>query len=105
MQISSEVARVGVSACLLEQPTGVDGGPQRGTFLADAFGPSITWIPVSSEAEAGLATLDLDGFVLENHSPSSSAARELLARALGDAFPLLPVEEESRLREAGVRDH
>jgi uncharacterized protein YbbK (DUF523 family) len=68
-----------------------------------------------------LETMDLCGYVLKSDSPSCGMRRVkvfatgaagrparggvgLFARALMDRFPLLPVEEEARLRERAVRD-
>ena len=53
----------------------------------------------------GLASLDLDGYVLKSKSPSCGQDRGLFARALADAMPQLPMEEESRLARASVREH
>lgn len=66
-----------------------------------------------------LAALDLSGFVLEKDSPScglervrvysragrpSRTGRGLLAAALRERFPLLPVEEEGRLSDLELRE-
>lgn len=63
---------------------------------------------------------DLSGFILKNRSPSCGMERVklylkpnsvekkgvgLFARALMDRFPHLPVEEEGRLGDAGLRDN
>ena len=53
----------------------------------------------------GLASLDLDGYVLKSKSPSCGQDRGFFARALADAMPQLPMEEESRLARASVREH
>jgi len=53
----------------------------------------------------GLASLALDGYVLKSKSPSCGQDRGLFARALADAMPQLPMEEESRLARASVREH
>ena len=53
----------------------------------------------------GLASLDLDGYVLKSKSPSCGQDRGLFARALAAAMPQLPMEEESRLARASVREH
>lgn len=68
---------------------------------------------------AELARLDLAGYVLKKDSPSCGMVRVrvhgragaparsgvgVFARALMDALPLLPVEEEGRLRNAAVRE-
>lgn len=44
------------------------------------------------------------GFVLKSRSPSCGMARGVFARALRARYPLLPVEEEGRLRDAGLRE-
>jgi uncharacterized protein YbgA (DUF1722 family)/uncharacterized protein YbbK (DUF523 family) len=69
---------------------------------------------------AQLAKLDLSGFILKSKSPSCGMERiriytdkgmpggngvGLFAKALLGAFPLLPVEEEGRLNDAGLRDN
>ena len=66
-----------------------------------------------------LATLDLDGYVLKKDSPScglfrvkvygesgaaTRAGRGLFAAGLVDAQPLLPLEEEGRLNDPGLRE-
>lgn len=66
-----------------------------------------------------LAALDLCGFILKSDSPSCGMERVrvwsakgmprrdgvgLFARALLDRFPLLPIEEEGRLHDPGLRE-
>ena len=73
----------------------------------------------SQKRLAGLARLELDGYVLKSDSPScgkdgvkvfrSGAApsldgRGLFAEALIAAMPWLPVEDEARLRDPSVRN-
>jgi uncharacterized protein YbbK (DUF523 family)/uncharacterized protein YbgA (DUF1722 family) len=53
----------------------------------------------------GLASLELDGYVLKSKSPSCGRDRGLFARALAEAMPALPMEEESRLARAPARAH
>ena len=53
----------------------------------------------------GLASLDLDGYVLKSKSPSCGQGRGLFAQALAEAMPALPMEEEARLARAAVREH
>ena len=48
--------RVGISACLLGQEVRYDGGHKYAGFLADAFGPSVEWVAVCPEVEAGFGT-------------------------------------------------
>lgn len=67
-----------------------------------------------------LAALDLSGYVLKKNSPSCGMervalhlgdgrkerkARGLFAAALMERLPLLPVEEEGRLQDAGLREN
>jgi len=67
-----------------------------------------------------LADVDLHGFILKKGSPSCGMARVrvygkggaplrngqgLFARALMQRFPLLPVEEEGRLHDMGLREN
>jgi len=53
----------------------------------------------------GLASLALDGYVLKSNSPSCGLGRGLFAEALAAAMPDLPMEEESRLARASLREH
>ena len=48
--------RVGISACLLGEEVRWNGGHKRAQFLIDAFGPSVQWVPVCPEVEAGFGT-------------------------------------------------
>jgi len=48
--------RVGISACLLGQEVRYDGGHKHAGFLVDAFGPSVEWVAVCPEVEAGFGT-------------------------------------------------
>ena len=48
--------RVGISACLLGEEVRYDGGHKRAQFLVDAFGPSVEWVSVCPEVEAGFGT-------------------------------------------------
>jgi uncharacterized protein YbbK (DUF523 family) len=50
------MTRVGISACLLGEEVRFDGGHKRAEFLIDAFGPSVTWVPICPEVEAGFGT-------------------------------------------------
>jgi uncharacterized protein YbgA (DUF1722 family)/uncharacterized protein YbbK (DUF523 family) len=74
----------------------------------------------SERRVAQLAKLDLSGYILKSKSPSCGMERiriytdkgmpggngvGLFAKALLGAFPLLPVEEEGRLNDAGLRDN
>ena len=68
----------------------------------------------------GIASLELDGYVLKSKSPSCGLARVpvhgsdddaeavgrgLFADALAEALPLIPLEDERRLARASVRAH
>jgi uncharacterized protein YbgA (DUF1722 family)/uncharacterized protein YbbK (DUF523 family) len=53
----------------------------------------------------GLASLELDGYVLKSKSPSCARERGLFAQALAEAMPELPMEEESRLVRPSARAH
>lgn len=68
----------------------------------------------------GLASLELDGYVLKSASPScglsrvpvhdadgefEAVGRGLFAEALAEALPLIPMEDERRLARATVREH
>lgn len=46
--------RVGVSACLLGQPTRYDGGHKHDRYLTDTLGRFFTFVPVCPEVESGL---------------------------------------------------
>lgn len=71
------------------------------------------------ERVQALRELDLDGYLLKSRSPScgmervrvyteagmpSRSGAGLFARVLADALPLLPVEEEGRLNDPGLRE-
>lgn len=91
--------RLGVSACLLGKPVRFDGSHTRNTFLTEALARFVDWVPVCPEEEAGLGTLNLDGFVLKKHSPSCGLIRVKVCAAL----PTLPVEDEGRLHDPVIR--
>jgi uncharacterized protein YbgA (DUF1722 family)/uncharacterized protein YbbK (DUF523 family) len=74
----------------------------------------------SHQRSAGLLNLDLSGYVFKKGSPSCGVfrvkvydtdgtprrvGRGMFAQAVTDAMPLLPVEEEGRLRDAEQRDN
>ena len=52
--MSQTKPRVGISACLLGQRVRYDGRHQRATFLIQALGPFVTWVPVCPEVEVGM---------------------------------------------------
>lgn len=45
--------KLGISACLLGRPVRYDGGHKLDTFLRDAVGRSVEYVPVCPETEAG----------------------------------------------------
>ena len=74
----------------------------------------------AEDAAERIAAADLDGYVLKRSSPScgmeqvklfdedgkaEAVGRGLFAAALIERLPLLPVEEEGRLRDARLREH
>jgi uncharacterized protein YbbK (DUF523 family)/uncharacterized protein YbgA (DUF1722 family) len=76
--------------------------------------------PWARAAAERIARAELDGYVLKRSSPScgmervkvydengvpSRSGRGLFAEALLERLPLLPVEEEGRLRDARLREH
>jgi uncharacterized protein YbbK (DUF523 family) len=48
--------RIGISACLLGDRVRYDGGDKRDAWLVDVLGPSVEWVPVCPEVEAGFGT-------------------------------------------------
>lgn len=89
-------------------------GPKSGTNYTSGM---KSW---SSERLSFLANQQLHGFVLKKDSPScglfrvrvyndkgmpTRAGRGLFAKALVDAMPLLPIEEEGRLRDTYLREN
>ena len=97
------------------------GDPRRPRLVTGASGHDWT-TPVEAyahEALDRLAGLDLCGFVLKSGSPTCGMERVrvyddngvpqktgvgVFARALMKRYPLLPVEEEGRLRDPGLRE-
>ena len=146
---------IGISQCLLGDKVRYDGGHKRDSFLIEALGRHVEWIPVCPEVELGLGTprepmrlvgdpqsprlvtittgidhtdamnrfarqrvrqleaLDLSGYVFKADSPSCDITQVplfnqdvetndgvgLFARAFIEYFPLIPIEEESRLHD------
>jgi len=94
--------RVGISACLLGEAVRFDGGHKRDPIIIDTLGRLFEWVPVCPEVELGLGvpreTLALEG--------SADAPRLVFrdTRVLMERFPLLPVEDEDRLRTRPRRD-
>jgi uncharacterized protein YbgA (DUF1722 family)/uncharacterized protein YbbK (DUF523 family) len=103
---SMHLRREGESLRLLATRSGTDHTPRMQAFLAEK-------IPA-------LAAADLCGFVFKKSSPSSALhdakyfaadgmpkwrGPGLFAKAFVEAFPLLPVEDEGRLNDAGIREN
>ncbi|MEW9531268.1 YbgA family protein [Microbispora sp. NPDC049125] len=91
----------------------------RGPRLMTGRSHADLTYPMTALAARHAATLDVDGYVFKSRSPSCGTygvpvfagtpvtgelSRGLFAGALIDARPLLAVEDESRLRDAGVRE-
>jgi uncharacterized protein YbbK (DUF523 family)/uncharacterized protein YbgA (DUF1722 family) len=83
----------------------------------DLTEPMRSWAQAAAER---IAAAGLDGYVLKKSSPScgmervkvydengapARGGRGLFAAALMERLPLLPVEEEGRLRDARLREH
>lgn len=84
----------------------------------DETGRLAVW---SRERVRAMEALDLDGFILKKGSPSCGMERVrvyprsggapsytgvgVFARELRDRFPMLALEEEGRLHDAGLREH
>jgi uncharacterized protein YbbK (DUF523 family)/uncharacterized protein YbgA (DUF1722 family) len=82
----------------------VDGAPRlrvvtTGEDLTDKMRAYAAW------RAKGLASLELDGYVVKSKSPSCDRARGLFAEALAEAMPQLAMEDEARLARASVRAH
>jgi len=153
--MTREILCIGISQCLLGDKVRYDGGHKRDSFLIEALGRHVEWVPVCPEAELGLGTprepmrlvgdlqaprlvtittgidhtdpmngfarqrvrqlqaLDLCGYVFKADSPSCGITQVplfnqdiktndgvgLFARAFIEYFPLIPIEEESRLQD------
>jgi FdhD protein len=52
----SDRPRVGVSSCLLGEAVRYNGGHKRDEWIADVLGPTVDWVPVCPEVEAGFGT-------------------------------------------------
>jgi uncharacterized protein YbbK (DUF523 family)/uncharacterized protein YbgA (DUF1722 family) len=100
-----DLVRVGTEIRLIVGPTGED--------ITETMRAYAAW------RAKGLASLELDGYVLKSRSPSCGLARVpvrdrddgeatgrgLFADALAVTMPQLPMEEETRLRRVPVRAH
>jgi uncharacterized protein YbgA (DUF1722 family)/uncharacterized protein YbbK (DUF523 family) len=103
-------------------PIRLVGAPETPRLVVERTGEDLT-ARMRRYAEArvsGLARLGLDGYVLKRASPScgmervkvhgesgrpAPAGRGLYAAVLMERLPLLPVEEEGRLTDAGIREN
>ena len=54
--MTRETLRIGISQCLLGDKVRYDGGHKRDSFLIEALGQHVEWVPVCPEAELGLGT-------------------------------------------------
>jgi uncharacterized protein YbgA (DUF1722 family)/uncharacterized protein YbbK (DUF523 family) len=98
------------------------GDPERPRMIATRSGTDLTeaMITYAGQRVRELGDQGLSGYILKRASPScgmervkvytedgmpSRAGSGLFARALMDAFPLLPVEEEGRLTDPHLRDN
>ncbi|MEP6601423.1 MAG: DUF523 domain-containing protein [Nitrospirota bacterium] len=154
--MTRKTLRIGISQCLLGDKVRYDGGHKCDSFLIEALGRDVDWVPVCPEVELGLGTprepirlvgdpraprlvtittgidhtdamnrfarrrigqleaLDLSGYVFKADSPSCGITQVplfnqdietnngigLFARAFIEYFPLIPIEEESRLHDS-----
>lgn len=103
---------------LVEHEDGVRAGQARVRLLGVRSRTDWTDRMTTWSAERVRAFVDLDGYVLKSDSPSCGlhdvrvhgsggvmrVGRGLFADALVHLLPDLPVEEETRLREAAARD-
>src|SRR5579875_3175527 len=109
--------RIGVSACLLGEEVRYNGGHSRDRFLTADHTDAMARLPLP----AGPAAPDgLDAYVFKARSPSCGIhgipryaasgqpadrnGRGLYADRVIRAFPLLAVEDEGRLNDAGLRE-
>jgi uncharacterized protein YbgA (DUF1722 family)/uncharacterized protein YbbK (DUF523 family) len=53
-RFSTEIPRIGISACLLGHKVRYDGADKRDGFLAGTVGRYVDWVPVCPELEAGM---------------------------------------------------
>jgi uncharacterized protein YbbK (DUF523 family) len=123
--------RVGISSCLLGEEVRYDGGHQKDAYVTGVLARDISLVPVCPEMEVGMGVpreaVRLVGDAkaprmlgVKRGSPScgmervklyaesgalSRSGTGLFARALGEALPLLPVEEEGRLENARLREN
>ena len=52
----SDRPRIGISACLLGEPVRYDAGHKRDAWIVEVLGPTVEWVPVCPEVEAGFGT-------------------------------------------------
>lgn len=102
---------------LMAHPDGVRSGHERVLLVGVTSGEDWTermraW---ARDCVGALRALNLSGFILKARSPSCgvqgvaiesapTTGRGLFAQALVEALPDLPVEDEERLKDPGVRD-
>lgn len=100
-------------------PIRLEGGVDAPRAVIAAHGRDVTEALAGYGCRIGAAAGALSGYILKSRSPSCgmqrvkvydtngvpvAAGRGIYARALMAAQPLLPVEEEGRLQDAGLRD-
>src|SRR5207247_2572034 len=52
----SDRPRIGISACLLGEPVRYDAGHKRDAWIVEVLGPTVEWVPVCPEEQAGVGT-------------------------------------------------
>ncbi len=153
--------KIGISSCLLGNKVRYDGSHKLDSFLTDAFGQLVEWVPVCPEVESGmpvpreamrlvgepdaprlvtlhtgidhtermvkwalekiehLRSAGLCGFIFKSKSPSSGfqgvevyatsgalvgSSAGIFAQIFINSFPLLPAEDDVRLRDPVVME-
>jgi uncharacterized protein YbbK (DUF523 family) len=95
--------RVGVSACLLGQPTRYDGGHRLDRFIAEELGGRLEWVPLCPEVELGLGvpreTMRLEGDPQAPRLVTTASRRDLTAEM--EAWCARRVEELAGLGVCG----
>jgi uncharacterized protein YbgA (DUF1722 family)/uncharacterized protein YbbK (DUF523 family) len=104
------------------EPIRLEGDPVRPRLVATRSGTDHTaaMLRLARARTAALVGADLSGYVLKKDSPSCGMERVrmygrsgtprrdgvgLFARVLMERLPLLPIEEEGRLRDPGLREN
>ncbi len=92
----------------LERAKGEDAGGAGVTVLVSETGEDLTLAMLEyAERRVGKLAGEVDGFVLKQNSPScglEGVRRGAFAKVLVGRCPLLPVEDEGRLEDAGRRE-